>query len=61
MPQLICTYASERSHPEKIRRWIADLEQMRRAHGQDPDRAETIDFLLARARSWLEGRAAAEV
>lgn len=56
MAQLICTYASEHSRPEKIRRWISDLQELRDHCGDDPSRAEMIDLLLGRARSWLETR-----
>jgi hypothetical protein len=56
MAQLICTYASERSQPEKIQRWISDLLEMREECGDDPVRTAMIDLLLGRARGWLEAK-----
>ena len=53
MSFLICTFASKRSEPEKIHRWIAHLDQLERVHGGYADRVQTISTLRSRAMSWL--------
>lgn len=53
MSFLLCSYASERSRPEKIQAWISELVRLRAEHGQVPERAEAIDKLLTKAQSWL--------
>ncbi|MQA90959.1 MAG: hypothetical protein GEU90_12090 [Gemmatimonas sp.] len=55
MAFLLCSYASERSRPEKIEAWISELVGLREVHRNYPDRVETIDLFLERARGWLEG------
>lgn len=54
MPILICSFASPRSRPEKIRRWIAYLDEMGRAQADSRDRLQTISILRSRALGWLE-------
>lgn len=54
--QLLCSYASERSHPDKIDRWISELVCYREACAADPKQAEIVDILLRKARSWSAGR-----
>jgi len=54
MPFLICTFASERSRPEKIRRWIAYLDEMQSVHRDSPDRLQAITILRSRAASWTQ-------
>jgi len=54
MAFLVCTYASERSRPEKIEAWISELLGLREEHREYPDRVETIEVLLEKARGWLE-------
>jgi hypothetical protein len=46
------------SPPEKIRDWIAELEQMRLEHAGDAEAVDRLDQELECARKWLgEGRA----
>ncbi len=54
MAFLICTFASKRSEPEKISRWIAHLDELERVHGDHSDRVHTIGVLRSRAMSWLD-------
>ncbi len=49
---LLCSYASERSHPEKIDRWIDELTRYRDTQPRDPKQLETVEILLRKARSW---------
>jgi hypothetical protein len=58
MPFLICTFASERSRPEKIRRWIAYLDELQHAHRDSVDRRHAIAILRSRASGWLEAKSA---
>ena len=53
MSFLLCTFASARSQPERIHRFIAYLEKLRHTHGDHPDRVQTIEHLLKRAHQWL--------
>jgi hypothetical protein len=55
---LLCSYASERSHPEKIDRWITELTRYRETQPRDAKQRETVEILLRKARSW---RARAQV
>jgi hypothetical protein len=55
---LLCSYASERSNPEKIDRWITELTRHRETQLRDPKQLETVEILLRKARSW---RARAQV
>ena len=54
MTLLICQPVCRRSAPEKIERWISHLEQLKHAHGEDPDALRTIDAFLTRARTWVD-------
>jgi hypothetical protein len=54
---LLCSYASERSRPEKIERWIRDLVRYREAWSADPLKRETAEILLRKAESWPRGYA----
>jgi hypothetical protein len=49
---LLCSFASPRSRPEKIERWIDYLQMLGERHGHDPESARLIEQLLAKARSW---------
>ena len=53
MTLLICQPVCRRSAPDKIERWISHLEQLKRAHEEDPDALRTIDAFLSRARTWV--------
>jgi hypothetical protein len=52
MAFILCSFASPRSRPEKIEEWISHLEALRAQHVAYPDRVQTIDRLLSRARQW---------
>jgi hypothetical protein len=52
MSVLLCSFASHRSSPEKIQRWIAHLEAKLESHWDDPDAARVIHALLTKARRW---------
>lgn len=54
MAVLLCTFASQRSTPEKIRRWIDHLEEKRRKHHDDPEAMKTIEHLLHKAQRWAQ-------
>lgn len=54
MSVLICRPVSRRSNPEKIRRWISEMHDLRERHNSDPDSVQVIDSFLAQARSWVE-------
>ena len=54
VPFLICTFASRRSRPEKIRRWIEYLDQLQQVHADSAERLLTISILRSKAQSWLE-------
>jgi hypothetical protein len=49
---LICKFASQSSRPEKIRDWIAYLEDLTRKHQSDSDARRTLEQLLDEARNW---------
>jgi hypothetical protein len=49
---LICKFATQSSRPEKIRDWIAYLEQLSARHGYDSEARQTLERLLDEARSW---------
>ncbi|HEV2129795.1 MAG TPA: hypothetical protein VGR27_01750 [Longimicrobiaceae bacterium] len=53
MAVLICRPVSPRSKPEKILRWIAQLEDMRNKHAHDPQAVATIEHCLSQARNWV--------
>lgn len=57
MSVLICRPVCRRSHPDKILRWIAHLEQKRQRHTGNPAAIEVIDQCIAQARSWVRGAA----
>lgn len=50
MPPLICSFASHRSPPARLARWIAHLEALRRQYPDDTGFQETVTILLRRAR-----------
>lgn len=50
MPPLICSFASHRSPPARLAKWIAHLESLREAYPEDGEFQETIAILLRRAR-----------
>jgi hypothetical protein len=52
---LICKFASVRSRPEKIERWINYLEELEKSHA-DPQQHESIMRLKSQALSWLAAR-----
>lgn len=54
---LLCTFASPRSAPDQIQRWIAYLEKLRERHQEDPEAVRLVEALLERARSWPAGAA----
>jgi hypothetical protein len=54
MSLLICRPVSHRSHPEKIRLWIQNLEQKREEHRSDPDAVETLEQCIRQAKRWVE-------
>lgn len=54
MTMLLCTFASQRSSPEKIRRWIAHLEEKRSQHQDDPEAVRTIEHLIRKAQRWAQ-------
>lgn len=58
MALLLCSYASERSRPDKIEAWISELSRYRELHKDDPERLESIEILLNRAHGWLHRRQA---
>jgi hypothetical protein len=49
---LLCSFASHRSSPAKIQRWIAYLEALGERYRDEPEATEVIEHVLARARSW---------
>jgi hypothetical protein len=50
---LICSFASGRSRPARIQRWIDHLETLARRAEGDEEFQETVRILLDRAYSWL--------
>ena len=54
MSSLICSFASQRSDPEKIRLWITYLDRLQQVHRDSAERLETITILRTRAARWLE-------
>lgn len=53
MAVLVCSFASERTDPEKLERYISYLAEMRDRNRDDPLQTEAIDVLLRRAQSWM--------
>lgn len=51
---LICKFASQSSRPEKIRDWIAYLEELSEKKGSDSEARHTLEQLLAEARMWTQ-------
>jgi hypothetical protein len=51
---LICRPVCRRSSPQKIRRWIREMEQLRARHLHDPDACQVIDRCIDHASGWLE-------
>ena len=58
MALLRCSYASERSHPDKIEAWISELSRYREIHKDNPEQLKSIEILLNRANGWLHRRQA---
>ena len=52
MSVLLCRFASPRSAPDRIRRWITYLEEKRAVHADDVDDLQLIEGLLSTAREW---------
>lgn len=50
---LLCIFASPRSSPAQIDRLIRYLEEKRERHRDDPDSAQLLEGLLARAHQWI--------
>jgi hypothetical protein len=50
---LICKFASPRSQPERIRDWLAYLEQLAGRHEDDGDALRTLRDLRSQAEGWL--------
>jgi hypothetical protein len=55
---LICKFASPQSRAEKIRDWIAYLEDLSRKHESDSEAKRTVSQLLEEARMWGENAVA---
>jgi hypothetical protein len=53
MSLLICKFASPRSKPEKIQRWIAYLDRVQERALPDASQLELVHQLRSEARSWL--------
>jgi hypothetical protein len=50
---LICKFASPRSHPQRIRDWLAYLERLAEKHGDDHEARRTLEGLMHQGQSWL--------
>lgn len=50
---LICRPVSPRSAPEKIHRWIEEMEQKRSRCGHDPEARRFLDLCIEQAARWL--------
>jgi hypothetical protein len=53
MSVLFCSFASQRSRPEKIRQWIDYLRDNQQRHRDDPDAVRLFESLLVTAQGWI--------
>ena len=55
MAVLFCTFASPRSRPEKIHRWIAYLQENQQRHHDEPEAVDLFESLRTTAERWVAG------